>query len=308
MECSSLGGNMKFRGFNMFLVLILPLLAVSAYADTVVLGSAASFAVLGASAVTNTNATTLNGDLGVSAGTSITGLSSITVSGTTNIANGVAGNAQTDLTAAISGLSTLSPFSLSSSSFTAGNITLTPGVYSTGSTFLLTGGDTLTLDAGGKNNVSFVFLVGSALTTGVGSTVKLINPGLNDGVYWVEQGTGGSATLDTGSTFVGNILATVSITMGQGVTITCGSALANTGAVTMNNDTISTGCGSSLDISDEGEVKKVKGGKIPGPGTPPVSNTPESGTLLLVGCGMFSIVLLRRHLPTLQRFGSARSL
>jgi hypothetical protein len=304
---------MKFCGFTMlFLLLILPLLAVSAYADTVVLGSAADFAVLGAAAVTNTGVTTItNGNVGSFPTNSLTGTGGcgadcLVFSGG-SVVTATAAN-QTDLTAAISALSSLSSFSLSSTSFTAGNITLTPGVYSTGTTFLLTGGDTLTLDAEGKNNVSFVFLVGSALTTGVGSTVKLINPGLNDGVYWVEEGTGGSATLDTSSTFVGNILASVSITLDKGVTITCGRALANTGAVTMNNDTITTGCGASLDISDEGELKKVKKGSIPGPGTAPVATTPESGTLLLVGCGMFCIVLLRRHTQVLQRFGSTRSL
>jgi hypothetical protein len=283
------------------LVFALLLLAVSARADTLVLGSAGTYAALGYSGVTNSGVTTINGgNVGSFPTNSLTGDTlcpsadcyAFTGGG---IVTATAAN-QTDLANAIAALSGLSSQSLAPGAL-SGNVTVLPGVYSA-STLLLNG--TLKLNAEGENNVDFIFLVtaaqANALTAAVGSNVVLENQGSmpsTDGVYWVESA--GGAVLD-GSTFVGNDLAYSSVTMTAGEDITCGSALANTGDVTFINDTITTGC-NSLYFSGPGSTGAVittNGGATtttPGAGSAPVA-TPEPGTFALLSSGLLGLGFL----------------
>lgn len=64
------------------------------------LGTAGSFAVLAGSTVTNTGPSSINGDLGVSPGTAVTGFPPGIVTGSVHTADGVAADAQNDLTTA----------------------------------------------------------------------------------------------------------------------------------------------------------------------------------------------------------------
>ena len=223
-------------------------------AEPIGLGTADTFAVLGASTVTNTGNTVLNGNLGLSPGSSITGFPPGTVNGTTYINNGVAMQAQTDALTWYNVLAAM-PSTSNLPGQDLGSLTLTPGVYSFSSSAQLTG--PLTLNFSGLNNANMVFQIGSTLTTASASSINVINPGLNDNIYWQ---VGSSATLGTTTAFAGNIIADQSITLNNSATIACGSAIALNGAVTLDNNTIST-CSSNANTSP-GDISAV-----PEPGT-----------------------------------------
>lgn len=195
------------------------------------LGAASSFAVLGGATVTNTGATTINGDLGVWPGT-ITGTAP-TVNGTIHAADVTAQNAQTDVTAAYDALvAQACNFGPVGATDLVG-ATLVPGVYCYSSTLANTG--LLTLNAGGDPNAVWVFLIGSTLTTTSGSSVVVINGGRNSNVFWQVTS---SATLGTTTTFAGNIIALTSITLATGATVS-GRVLARNGTVTLDTNTVS---------------------------------------------------------------------
>jgi hypothetical protein len=215
--------------------------AASAATPPVPLGTAASFAVLAGSTITNTGPTTINGDLGLSPGTSVTGFPPGQVNGTIHAADSVAQQAQADLTTAYNDATAL-PVS-ATIPVELGGTTQTPGVYdSAAGTFGITG--TLTLDAQGNPNAVFIFKAASTLITASASNVLLINGAQASNVFWV---VGSSATLGVSSALQGNILALTSITVTTGTTIN-GRALARNGAVTLDTNTI-TALAPALTIS-----------------------------------------------------------
>ena len=190
-----------------------------------------TFEILAGSTVTNSGPTVINGNLGVSPGTAITGISGFApggpgiVNGTIHSADGVADQAQIELTAAYNAAAGAATTGVKSGDI--GGTTVTPGVYAVASTLGITG--TVTLDAQGNPNAQFIFKIGSGLTTATSSIVFLINGAQASNVFWQ---VGSSATLGTTSAFAGNILAQASISLGTG-TLIQGRALARTGAVTL---------------------------------------------------------------------------
>ncbi|CAN5432757.1 hypothetical protein BH23ACI1_BH23ACI1_08790 [soil metagenome] len=224
---STYSGRAAAAALSVYLLIPSAVLAQTAPA----LGTANPFAVLAGSAVTNTGATVITGDVGLHPGAAVTGFPPGLVLGTIHAANATSLQAKNDLTTAYNHLAA-QPCTADLTGQDLGGLTLTPGVYCYSSSAQLTGN--LTLNAQGNPAAVFIFKTGSTLTTASTAQVLMINGGLNCNVFWQ---VGSSATLGTNTTFAGSILALTSITLTTGARIV-GRALARDGAVTLDSNTI----------------------------------------------------------------------
>ena len=210
---------------------VLPTISSGAAQAAVGLGGASTFAVLAGAGITNTGATTINGDVGSLPTPSETGFGTVILNGANNHGNAVTAQAKTDLTTGYNTAAGATPFA--THAVELGGSTLTPGVYRSG-TFGITG--TLTLDTQGDPSAVFIFQAGSTFITASNSNVVVLGGSTACNVFWQ---VGSSATLGTNSHLIGSVLALSAITADTGATVV-GRLLARNAAVTLDNNTITT--------------------------------------------------------------------
>jgi hypothetical protein len=205
------------------------------------LGAASSFGVFAQASITNTGATIIDGDLGLTAGTSVTGFPPGTVTGTMEVNTPPA-------TAALASLGTAygDAAGRTGAVLVAENLAglvLQPGLYTSAATsFEITGGN-LTLDAQGDANAVWIFQMPASTLTLTSPTCNVIlaNGAQFSNVFWQ---VGSSATIGGGCVLEGNILADTSITLVTAATLhgrALAGAVTSSGALTMDSNGISPG-------------------------------------------------------------------
>jgi hypothetical protein len=218
--------------------LVMPAIGLAAAPPA--LRTAANYALVANTTITNTGVTLVDGNLAL-VGPSATGFMPGVgvVTGTTDIGNAAADKAEADVLTAHHAATGAAPVTEMAGDL--GDLTLVPGVYHIGAGATVGANETLTLDGRGQTNPVFIFQIGSTLTTGTGARVRLTNGAAGCAVFWA---VGSSATLGTATSLQGNLMALVSITMTTGATIGVGGgrnggrAFAQNGAITLDTNVI----------------------------------------------------------------------
>ena len=198
-------------------------------------GDAASFVVLGNGSVTNSGATQITGNVGVSPGNTVNGLSSSNfLLGEIRRDDALAraarrdGNriddalAQTPCTATLTNLD---------------GKTLTRGVYCFSSADVTLSG-TLILDAQGDRDAVWIFRIDGTLTTAADASVLVTGNGYDGNVFWR---TGGTATIGARTSFIGNLFAAGNIAFQDRASLS-GRAISRNGGVSLSANRLSLCC------------------------------------------------------------------
>jgi LPXTG-motif cell wall-anchored protein len=238
---------------------------------TVPLATAADYSVLAGETVTNTGPTVVPQSVGVSPGSAVTGFPPgiVVLPGVVHAADAAALQAQNHLTTAYDNAAGRSLTETTTDDL--GGLTLVGGTYSGPNPELQLTGN-LTLDGLGDPNSVFIFQAQSTLTTASASSVTLVNGAQACNVFWQ---VGSSATIGTGTIFVGNIMALTSISVTTGATIE-GRALARTGQVSLDTNVFTT---PSCDLTTvPPPTTSSSGPATSAPDTPPTTPPGEAVT------------------------------
>jgi hypothetical protein len=200
------------------------------------LGNAQNFSVLGGTPnVNNTGPTVVTGSLGVFPAAAVIGFPPGIVTGAIERATPAAASAQASATVAYNFLAAEACTTTFAVPTDLAGQTLPPGVYCFASSGSNTG--LLQLDPLGNPNAVWVFKTVSTWITGPGSTMTMLGAGSSCNV-WFQVGS--SATLDTTTTMLGNIIALTDISLLTGATLS-GRAFARNGQVTLATNQVG-GC------------------------------------------------------------------
>ena len=253
--------------------------SATAYAATSpTLDAVGSYSVLGHTRVTNTGPTTMPGDLGVSIGGAPVGFPPGIVGPPGTIRNAADSLAAQNANTAAFGYIDQGCDTTYTGTQDLVGFNLVPGVYCADA-FELSG--TLTLTGSG------VWIFKSASTLITSGTANVVG-GDPCSVWWRAVS---SATLGTNTSLTGNILALTSISLQTGATLN-GRALAQTGAVTLDANTIT---GSEC-LTTPVYIKSV---------TPKLPNTglmPKSDSYVLVTASVALLTMLTLFI--IQKKGS----
>jgi uncharacterized repeat protein (TIGR01451 family) len=203
------------------------------------------------------------------AGGALTASASSTVGGDSRAATQAELTAMTDRrVAAVNDLTSAKTYfdSLGAGTVLAATMTvdtaLNAGVYSAAS-WSTTAGTTLTLNNQGLNDAIWVFNIADILALGGVSNIVISGSGLNSRVFW---NTNGHASVGAGANFVGTILATNYISLGDGAvnlgtdSSSCGGLYSVTSYVTLgaNAQVGSDGCGVSVSAVPPPDILVLK--------------------------------------------------
>lgn len=201
------------------------------------LGTAARFAVLAGTGVSNAPKSTIIGDVGVSPAGRAT-LTGFNISGNQEITGYLfAGD---DISpSSVPEMLRVAKNDLSAAYDDAGSRTLTeeisgniggkkfgPGVYQSSGPVELSGGD-VTLNGGGDPTSVWIFKIGGVFTVSAGRSIVLTGGAQSQNIFWQVAGP---ATLGSGIIFNGNILADQNITLGAATKLN-GRAFSRNGSV-----------------------------------------------------------------------------